>query len=58
MTSVATGTPAVAGRGTGNATSITIPLTVTVSLGGAAQSARAATRPRTLSGSAQPDDTR
>ena len=48
MTSVATGTPAAPSRVGGNATSITIPLTVTVSLGGAAQPANVSARPRTL----------
>ena len=56
MTSVATGTPAAPSRVGGNATSITIPLTVTVSLGGAAQPANVSARPRTLSSSARQDD--
>ncbi|MEI9425920.1 DNA/RNA non-specific endonuclease [Mesorhizobium sp. Cs1299R1N1] len=56
MTSVATGTPAVASRVSGNATSITIPLTVTVSLGGAGQPANVSARPRTLSSSARQHD--
>jgi endonuclease G len=50
MTSVATGPPAAASRVAKNATSITIPLTVTVSLGGAtlpaSASASDARRPR------------
>ena len=56
MTSVATGTRAAASRVGGNATSITIPLTVTVSLGGATQPANVSARPRTLSSSARQDD--
>jgi endonuclease G len=53
----ASGAPAIAARtSSGNATSITIPLTVTVSLGGAAQLANVSARPRTLSSSARQDD--
>jgi len=54
MPSIATGTPS--SRVGGNATSITIPLTVTVSLGGATQPANVSARPRTLSSSARQDD--
>src|SRR5262249_3559703 len=52
----ATGTPAAGSRVGGNATSITIPLTVTVSLGGVAQPANVSARPRRLSASARQDD--
>ena len=47
MTGVASGAPAA---------SITIPLTVTVSFGGAMQAANVSVRPRTLSSSARQDD--
>jgi endonuclease G len=56
MTSVATGTPAAASKVGGNTTSFTIPLTVTVSLGGAAQPVNVSARPRALLSSAQQDD--
>ena len=54
--SATAGTPTAVSGGPGNTTSITIPLTVTLSVGGAMQSARAATRPRTLSGAEREDD--
>lgn len=56
-TSVETGIPAVAGRVSGNTTSITIPLTVTVSLGAAEPPASVSARPRTpVSPARQHDD--
>ncbi len=57
MVSAAGGTPAIAARtASGNATSITIPLTVTVSLGAAAQPAsNGAARRQNLSASTQDD---
>jgi endonuclease G, mitochondrial len=56
MASLATGTLATASSVGGNATSITIPLTVTISLGGAAQQVNASARSRRLSSSAGQDD--
>jgi len=54
--SAASGAPAVAARTSGNATSITIPLTVTVSLGAAAQLAsNGVARRQTLTASAPED---
>lgn len=56
MAGAASGTPMADTRAGGNSTSITIPLTVTVSLGGAMQPANVSTRPRTLSWSAREGD--
>ena len=55
-TSVATAAPVAASRMGGNATSITIPLIVTVSLGGAASPASVSARARTRPAAAGQDD--
>jgi endonuclease G len=52
MTGFAGGTRAAGSRVSGNPTSITVPLTVTISLGGNIQSTNISSRPRTLSSSA------